>query len=147
MWEPFEDLRKMHEEMDSLFGRVFRSPQLTDKEEKGLITRVPVSGVKETEKSIIAQFELPGIPKENIELNVTEDSIEVRGRQKKEKEVKNKGVYSYQASSSEFYRKIPLPTEVKPDQANAMFKDGLLKVEIPKRKQIEHKKSKRVSIK
>jgi HSP20 family protein len=145
MWEPFEDLRKMHEEMDSLFGRVFRTPQLIG--EKGLVTRVPVSGVKETEKSIIAQFELPGIPKENIELNVTEDSIEVRGRQKKEKEVKNKGVYSYQASSSEFYRKIPLPTEVKPDQANAIFKDGLLKVEIPKRKEIEHKKSKKVAIK
>jgi len=145
--DPFEDLRRMHEEMDSLFGRVFRTERPLLGEGKNLPARVPVSGIKETEKSIIAQIELPGVPKENIQLHVTEDAMEVRAEQKQEKEVKKKGAYSYQASASQFYRKIPLPKEVKPDQAVAVFKDGLLKVEIPKAKKIEHKKPKTVSIK
>ncbi len=149
MWDPFEDLNKMHEEMDKLFGRVFSRPLLSSKA-KGLTplktARTPVSDIKETEKNIIANIELPGIPKENIELNVTENSIEVKAQKKAEKEVKKKGMYSYEASASQFYRKLPLPAEIKPDQAKAKFKDGLLKVEVPKVKQIEHKKSKSVKI-
>lgn len=150
IWDPFEDLRRMHEEMDKLFGKVFSRPLLGVKGREIVPhkeTRVPVSDIKETEKNVIANIELPGIPKENIELNVTEDSIEVKAQKKAEKEVKKKGMYSYESSASSFYRKIPLPAEVKPNEALAEFKDGLLKVEIPKVKQIEHKKSNRVSIK
>jgi len=149
IWDPFEDLGRMHEEMDRLFGRVFSRPLPGKGKELAPFrkARVPVSNIKETDKDVIANIELPGIPKENIELNVTEDSIEVKARQEAEKEVKKKGMYSYQSSTSQFYRKLPLPAEVKADQAKAEFKDGLLKVEVPKVKQIEHKKSKRVNIK
>lgn len=151
IWDPFEDLRKMHEEMDILFGRVFSRPLLGSKTGKALAplrsARVPASDIKETEKNVIANIELPGIPKENIELNVTEDSIEVKAQQKAEKEVKKRGMYSYEASASQFYRKIPLSVEVKPDEAVAEFKDGLLRVEIPRVKRIEHEKTKRVQIK
>ena len=87
------------------------------------------------------------ILKENIELNVGNDSIEVKALNKTEKEVKQKGVYSYEARSAQFYRKFPLPAEVKPEQAAAVFKNGLLRVEIPKAKQIEHKNGKRIDIK
>lgn len=147
IWDPFEDLRRVHEEMDRLFGRVSR-PLLGKNKELAPFkaARTPISGIKETGKSIIANIELPGIPKENIELNVTEDSIEIKAQKKEEAEVKKKGAYSYQSSASQFYRKLPLPAEVKPDQAQAEFKDGLLKVEIPKVKQIEHKKSKKIKI-
>ncbi len=148
-WDPFEDLGRMHEEMDRLFGRVFSRPLWGKGKELVPFrkARVPVSDIKESEKNVIANIELPGIPKENIELNVTEDYIEVKAQQKAEKEVKKKGMYSYQSSASQFYKKLPLPAEVKPDQAVAEFKDGLLKVEIPKVKQIEHKKSTKVKIK
>lgn len=151
IWDPFEDLRRMHEEIDKAFGRVFTRPLLGRKIGKELVpfkeARAPVSDIKETGKSIIATIELPGIPKENIELNVTEDSIEVKAQQKAEKEVKKKAIYSYQSKASQFYRKIPLPAEVKAEKAEAIFEDGLLKVEIPKVKQIEHKKTTKVKIK
>lgn len=142
----------MHEEIDNLFGRVFMGRPLLGslKQGKALIpfkaTRAAVADLKETGKSVIANIELPGIPKENIELNVTEDSIEVKAHQKAEKGVRKKGIYSYQSAASSFYRKLPLPVKVKPDQAIADFKDGLLRVEIPKAKQIEHKKPKRVKV-
>jgi HSP20 family protein len=145
IWDPFEDLGKMHEEMDRLFGKVLVKPLGIRALAKP--SRVPVSELKETEKAMLAKIELPGIPKENIELNITEDSIEVRGALKKEKEEKKKGMYSYESSATQFYRKIPLPVEVKPDAAKAEFKDGLLKVEIPKARQVEHRKPKRIQIK
>ncbi|MBW2974762.1 Hsp20/alpha crystallin family protein [Candidatus Woesearchaeota archaeon] len=148
IWDPFEELRKMHDEMDRLFGRVFKPLGSKGKELTPFKTaRVPVSNIRETEKNVIADIELPGIPRENIELNVNEDSIEIKAQKKAENEVKKKGVYSYHSSASQFYRKIPLPAEVKPEQASAQFKDGLLKVEIPKARQIGHKKQKRIRIK
>ncbi len=90
---------------------------------------------------------MPGIPKENIQLEVTEDSIEVRAQQKVKKETKRKSMYSSNIRETQFYTKIPLPAKVKPDNACAIFKDGLLTVEIPRVKQIENKKTEKVKIK
>lgn len=145
--DPFEELRRMHGEMDRVFEKVFRPVRHESRAlEPSKKARVPISSIKETDKKIIAKIELPGIPKENIELNVRDDSIEVKAAQKAEKEVKKKGMYSYQSSASQFYRVMPLPAEVKANEASAEFKDGLLKVEIPKARAIEHKKPKRISI-
>ncbi|MFH2028174.1 MAG: Hsp20/alpha crystallin family protein [Nanoarchaeota archaeon] len=151
--DQFEELRRMHKEMDRLYERLSETGKvpLLKASGKKLVpadrVRLPVSGISETESKVIVQIELPGVPKENIELNVGEDSIEVKALNKTEKEVKQKGAYSYEARSAQFYRKFPLPAEVKPEQAAAVFKDGLLRVEIPKAKQIEHKKGKRIDIK
>jgi len=151
IWYPFEDLRKMHMRGDKLFNQLasIRRPLLISKGKEDLSVkgnRIPVGNIKETEKSVIANIELPGIPKENIELNVTEDSIEVFGKQKTDNEVKGKGTYNYQSSTFQFYRKIPLSMKVVPEKAVAVLKDGLLKVEVLKAEQIDHK-GKRIDIK
>ena len=104
--------------------------------------RVPVDDIKETENSVIASVEVPGVEKKDIELNVTENSIEVKVEKKAEKEVKEKGSYSYKSRSHSFYRALPLPAEVKSSEAKAEYKNGVLTVEIPKVKKLEAKKKK-----
>lgn len=107
--------------------------------------RPAVSDLMETETSIIANIELPGINKDDIELNVTPTHIEVRAEAKEEKEVKEKGVYRYAKRASSFYRSLPLPKEVDAEKAKASFNNGVLRVEIPKLKK-EERKGKRVKI-
>ncbi len=146
VWDPFEEIKRMHEEMDRLFGRAFGSTGLLGIKGKELSKyegfRVPIADVKETESSVIASIEIPGVEKKDIGLNVTENSIEVKVEKKAEKEVKEKGSYSYESRSHSFYRALPLPAEVKSSEAKADYKNGVLRVEIPKVKKLEMKKNK-----
>lgn len=109
------------------------------------VSRIPVADMTETESSVIATFELPGVEKEDIELNVAEDRIEVKVEKKAEKEVKGKENYSYEMRSRSFYGALPLPAEVAAENADASYSNGILRIEIPKAKKQEAKK--RIEIK
>ncbi len=154
IWD-FDDfdvsIRRVHEELDGVFSRMFEGlrPMLGyggKQLQKWSEFRMPVSNVYQTENSVIATFELPGVDKKDIDLNVTENSIEVSVKAKAEKEEKEKGFYAYQAKAQSFYRKVPLPAEAKADQADASYREGVLRVEIPKTKK-EIKKGKKIEIK
>lgn len=107
--------------------------------------RRAISDVMETQGSVIANIELPGINKDEIELNVTPTHIEVKAESKMEKEEKQKGRYMYAKRATSFYRHIPLPAEVDADKAKASFKNGVLRVEMPKLRK-EEEKGKKVKI-
>ena len=133
-WDPFEEMKMMHEEMDRLFGNFFgpRALPPAEKSEQKELAMLPVTGINETEKEVIATFEIPGAKKEEIELNVNENSIEVKAEQKHEREEKGKDFYGYTKTSSSFYRKMPLPSAVKPAESKASYENGVLKVAMPK---------------
>lgn len=145
MEDIFEEMRAMQEEMDRLFGRFFRTrPMLENSGSKDLITgdhfRSPIADINETDNSVIARFELPGADKKDINLNVTDDYIEVKAEKKTEKKKDEKDYYSYESMSQQFYRRVPLPVSVNADEAKANYKDGVLKIEVPKKKEISKKK-------
>jgi HSP20 family protein len=142
-YDLFEEMRRMQEHMDRMFEESFHGERkmLPGPVQKGgrevakrEFTRSPVCDIRETEKSVLATFELPGADKKDIELNVTEDSVEVKAHRKLEKEVKDdkKGYYSYSSVSSAFYRALPLPARVDANKAVAVYDNGMLRVEIPK---------------
>jgi HSP20 family protein len=108
--------------------------------------RTPLTTLKQTDKSVSASFELPGVDRKDIELNVTDDAIEVKVQKKAERETKKKGFYSYESHSQHFYRRLPLPTGVDARKAQAEYKNGLLKVDVPKTKKLIESK-KRIEIK
>lgn len=145
-YNPFEEMLRMHDEVDRLFSRAFGTSRPligNEGENRGKSLedyRVPHADLKETKKSYIASFEIPGADKNDIELNVSGDQIEVKVEKKTEKEVKGKDNYSYTKTSRQFYRCLPLPSEVVSDKAEAEYKHGILKIEVPKAKQIENKK-------
>ena len=134
-----EAMFRMHEELDKMFAGflestkpliVYGGKQL----QKWAEYRPAVANVYETENSVIATFEMPGVDKNDIDLKVDEGSIEVQVKSKAEKEEKRKGYYAYAARAKSFYRKMPLPTEVIAEKAEAEFKNGVLRVELPKAK-------------
>ncbi|MCX8147079.1 MAG: Hsp20/alpha crystallin family protein [Candidatus Woesearchaeota archaeon] len=137
-WSIFDEMKRMREEMDRLFEEFFnRKRQLIEhkgkKEERGIMSyRSPVTNVYETENSVVAAIELPGVEKNDIELNVTENMLEVKAERKLEKEIKKKGVYSYSSAARSFYRSFTLPAKVDASKAKAEYKNGILRVEMPK---------------
>lgn len=158
MRDIWDEMRRMQEDMDRMFDDFFRvrRPLLAGpKSGKGKEIqkikpfRAPVCDIRETEKSVLATFEVPGAEKQDINLNLTEDSIEVKAARKVEKEAKDKdkGYYSYMSSASQFYRRLPLPAKVDADKAVAVYKDGVLKVTMPKLAPVKKKKGKNIDIK
>ena len=132
-WDPFENVKRIHHEMESAFGNLYgRNLELGDGKHGKCPARMPVSGVKETNTEVSATFEIPGAKKEDIKLNVTDDSIEVKATRKPEKEEKGKGNYGYASVSRSFYKKAMLGTEVHAEKATAECRDGILTVTIPK---------------
>lgn len=91
--------------------------------------------VKETDKEIIVTAELPGVDLKDIDVSLRSDGLALRGEKLAEKEEKEKGYYRMERSYGSFYRLIPMPYEVDKDATVASYKDGVLKVTLPKAKE------------
>ncbi|MCL6630678.1 MAG: Hsp20/alpha crystallin family protein, partial [Armatimonadetes bacterium] len=91
---------------------------------------------------VVVKAELPGLKKEDIEITATEDSISLRGEFKREEEVKKEGFYRRERREGKFYRTIPMPAPIKPDQVKASFKDGILEITAPEVEEAKPKERK-----
>lgn len=94
----------------------------------------------------VVRAELPGLKKEDIKLEMTEEALTLEGERKVEKEEKREGYFFAERNYGNFYRRIPLPEGARFEAANAVFKDGVLEVTIPVPK-VEPPKTKRLEIK
>lgn len=102
----------------------------------GLNLRGPEVDIKETSKEIIVSARLPGIEKENIHVDVTENSVSIRAEQRTEDEYKGKGgANGWSRSYQSFSRTLSLPQAVKAGEAKAEYKNGVLKIELSKVKE------------
>lgn len=108
---------------------------------------VPAVDVKETDKEIQIQAELPGLDEKDVEVTVNKDFVSIRGEKKAEKEDKDekKGYYRVERSYGSFSRTIPLPAEVDEDKAEAKYKKGVLKITLPKTEKAQ-KESKKIAV-
>lgn len=90
---------------------------------------------KETETDYFFQIELPGIEKENIQLNVVDSRIEIKAvkKQEFEKEDKNKSEYCYSKSFAGFYRSFNIPENSDSENIDSIYKNGMLTIKIPKK--------------
>jgi len=93
----------------------------------------PQLDVKETEKEIQVCAELPGIESKDLDLELTDDELTIRGEKRTERESDEKGRYWSERSYGSFERTIPLPSEVDGDKAKSEFKNGVLRITLPKR--------------
>ena len=93
---------------------------------------MPALDVYETDDEVVLKAEMPGLSKDQIEVNLTDSTLTVTGEKKKEAEVKEEHYYRSERSFGSFSRTVHLPAEVKAAEAKATFKDGVLEVRLPK---------------
>ncbi|MFH0702037.1 MAG: Hsp20/alpha crystallin family protein [bacterium] len=105
----------------------------------------PAIEVYEQNGNYQLKAELPGINKENIDIEVGEDSITVKGQIKRKEEEKKDNIYRSELRYGKFMRTVPLPTKIDNINAKAEFKDGILTITVPKTKE-EEQKFKKITI-
>ena len=83
---------------------------------------------------IIFEVKLHGVNKEDIILSFINNSLEIRAKKQSEIKINKKNYYKHEKEFSEFYRKFPLPLNVDAEEAKSEFKNGILRITIPKKK-------------
>ena len=153
---PFTFMRRFSEEMDRLFedfgfGRGWLTPSFgrdllqSSFGEAGQAMWNPQVEVFEREGQLVVRADLPGLTKDDVKVEVTDQAINISGERRKEHEEKREGYYRSERSYGSFYRSIPLPEGVNSDEANATFRNGVLEItmQAPER----HSRSRRLEIK
>ena len=140
--DPFRGLTRMQREMDRLM-RNFLTPAETEPEE-GI--RVPSVDVSETDTEVVVKAEVPGISKEQLDIEVLPDLLSLSAEVEKEQEVEGRVFRRRERVWGRFQRDIPLPVEVKPEAANAKLENGLLEIHLPKIEQAKAAAPKRIHV-
>lgn len=136
---PFSLMRRFSEEMDRLFGDFSFGGSLASGvgREFGRLADLegsmwlPQVEAFEREGKLIVRADLPGLTKEDINVDITDDAIKIRGERRQEKEENEEGYYRSERSYGSFYREIPLPGGVNADEAKASFSNGVLEITMP----------------
>lgn len=100
----------------------------------------PSVDVYEENEEVVVKAELPGMKKEDVHISVSEKMITISGEKKQEEKVEKKDFHQVERRYGSFCRKLPLPENVKVEDAKASFNDGLLEIRLPKTKPAKQKK-------
>lgn len=92
----------------------------------------PSVDVTESDNEIKVSAELPGLDEEHIDVSLSRDALTIKGEKKEEREQTGENYYRMERSYGNFQRTIPLPCEVDTDDVDAVFKNGVLTIKLPK---------------
>ena len=128
---PSDLMRRFRDEMDRLFedfGFGNLASSLPSRESLGLGLWAPQVEVFEREGHMVIRADLPGLTKDDIKVDVTNDAITIDGERRHEHEESEKGYYRSERSYGRFYRRVPLPEGINADTATANFRNGVLEI-------------------
>jgi HSP20 family protein len=137
-WDPFRDLVSIRDEMSRLFERPFTGIEPTGPLAPG--AWIPSMDVYETEDTIVAELDLPGIEPDDVEVSVEDSTLTVRGRREFSDEVKEKDLHRVERRYGSFTRAITMPRTADTEKVQARFDKGVLTVEVPKVEQARPRK-------
>lgn len=127
-WDPFRELLSLRDDMDRLFNTFFGRSLV--EETKGVW--VPVVDIEEDNENFIVNAELPGLNKDDIKLSVRGNLLTISGDRKQETETKTKTYHRVERLYGKFSRTISLPSEVDVNKIKAVYKEGVLRITLPK---------------
>jgi HSP20 family protein len=141
-WRPFRDLERVRREMDRLWDSFFEERPTRRVAEMG--EWLPSLDVSETKNDIVVKAELPGMDTKDVDISLINDVLTIKGEKKQEKEEKEEDYHFVERSYGSFTRSIRLLRDVQSDKISASYKNGVLKITLPKS---EEAKKKEVKIK
>lgn len=96
-------------------------------------TRVPFVDLEDRGKDYLLTAEMPGFKKEDVEIQVMENSVEIKAATGWKYDDKSKNYVWRERAAESFYRMMELPEEIKTDKVEASLKDGVLEIVLPKK--------------
>ncbi len=141
-WNPMYDMFNRRHRMNKMLGDFFY-PSVQDQEDSEAWNFNPAADIYENDDHIVIKAELPGIDKKDIVVDVKNRVLTLKGERSSEDETKEDNYYRRERRYGRFERAFTLPTEVDLDKIKADYKDGVLKIEIPKP---QAKKPKKITV-
>lgn len=136
-WSPFRELDTLQSRLNTLFGRTAWRP--TGEETFPMTEWTPLVDVTEDEKEYVIKTELPEVKKEDVKVTVVDGTLRITGERKLEKEEEGKRYHRIERAYGSFERSFMLPEGTQPDKLTADYKDGVLKVHLPKSVEVKPK--------
>lgn len=140
----FEEMERWFEESLRNPFSIFRTPWWMGSRFPGIEDVTVAMDVFQDGDDMVVRAELPGLKKEEINVNVSDGVLTISGEKKREEKIDRRGYHRLESSSGSFSRSVRLPGEVESEKAKASFRDGVLEIRLPtseearkKRKQIE----------
>ena len=140
-WDPFRDLVGIQDELNRLFGRTYSGGEPMRPSAAG--AWMPAMDVFETEDTIVAKLELPGIEPGDVEVAVEDSTLTVSGKREFSSETNEENYHRVERRYGSFSRSIALPQTVDVEKVSAKFDKGVLEIAVPK---VERAKPKRIEI-
>ncbi|MBE9166533.1 Hsp20/alpha crystallin family protein [Pleurocapsales cyanobacterium LEGE 06147] len=135
-WEPFREIDTLQREMNRLFDSL--GTPSSDREQVSL-GFVPPAEMTETADAVHLRLEIPGMEAKDLNIEVTAESVAISGERKEETKTEEKGMTRSEFRYGQFRRVIPLPTRIDNQNVRAEYKNGILKLELPKAEEEKHK--------
>ena len=135
--DPFREMNSLHRDMNRLFDDNLRG-WFAGRE--GLARWAPPVDVYEKDEEIVITAELPGMKQEDIDVQVHDGILCIRGEKKTETEVNEDSYHFVERAYGSFERSFTLPAKVTGENVKATYKDGVLKVHLPKAEEVKPKK-------
>ncbi|HEV8587302.1 MAG TPA: Hsp20/alpha crystallin family protein [Pyrinomonadaceae bacterium] len=141
-YDPFRDLRSLQDEVNRLFtGNVART---FDDEGIARGSWNPSVDIYENKEQIVLEAELPGMNREDFDLSIENNVVTLRGERRFEKKDDTDNYHRVERAYGSFTRSFTLPNTVTAEGATADYRNGVLRVTIPKR---EETKARRIEVK
>jgi HSP20 family protein len=138
-FEPFRDLASLQERMNRLFSESYRSQQTGDDDWALGGTWAPAVDIYEQDNNIVLKAELPGVDPKDVDIQLENNTLTLRGERKLDKEVKKENYHRVERAYGVFTRSFTLPSGVDPNAIKAEYKDGVLRLTLPKREEAKPK--------
>jgi len=134
-WQPLSEMVTLRDAMDRLFDEAFTRPLSAG--DGGRYHMAPSIDMFETDNEVVVKAALPGLKPDEVDINVTGDTLTIKGETKESTEGKEKAWHIREQRYGMFERRMSLPTAVVSDKAKAEFENGVLTVTLPKAEEVK----------
>lgn len=146
-WRPFSLTTPWEDEFDRMFGSFLGTRLWPSRNARrwfpiGLDISAPVVDLYDDKDQVVVKAELPGMTKDEIEIDISDHQLTLKGEKKKEEEIKEENYYRSERSYGSFTRVLDLPAEVQNDKVHASYKNGVLEIRLPKTEEAKKKEIK-----
>lgn len=149
-WNPTRELTtwtselwNMQREINRLFDNFFRGG-MQDDGSFGLSYWTPAVDIAEHDNEYVVKVELPGVSKDDVKITLESNILTIRGEKKQDRETKEENYHRLERMYGSFQRSFTLPSTVRNDKIDAVYKDGILTITLPK---AEEAKPKQIEVK
>jgi HSP20 family protein len=129
-WDPFGEMLTLRDAMSRLLEDSFVRPSQSMARGMGQFA-MPID-LRETDDQFIVEATLPGVKPEDIDVTVHGNQLQIQGEMKQEQEQKDERYHLRERRFGRFARTLALPTNIQADQVSCEYRDGMLKVTLPK---------------